>query len=72
MKHLREFRLSAESGSRRVVATCCDTPVFLELKGAHWLSVYLHLWPATRGPTRDPNDVGVLPDASDLPDGVPI
>ena len=44
-EHLREFRLSAEAGSRRVVATCCNTPIFLEMKGAHWLSVYLHLWP---------------------------
>jgi len=31
---LREFRLSAHAGSRRVVATCCNTPVFLEMKGA--------------------------------------
>lgn len=44
-EHLSEFRLPADAGSRRVVATCCNTPVFLELKGAHWLSLYLHLWP---------------------------
>lgn len=34
-EHLSEFRLSAKAGSRRVVATCCNTPVFLEMKGAH-------------------------------------
>ncbi len=44
-EHLKEFRLTNDAGSRRVVATCCNTPVFLEMKGAHWLSVYLHLWP---------------------------
>ncbi len=38
-EHLREFRLSADAGSRRVVAPCCNTPVFLEMKGAHWLSM---------------------------------
>ena len=44
-EHLSVFRLSADAGSRRVVATCCNTPIFLEMKGAHWLSIYLHLWP---------------------------
>ena len=51
--HLREFRLSAHAGSRRVVATCCNTPIFLEMKGAHWLSVYLHLWPDDARPKGD-------------------
>ena len=54
-EHLSEFRLSADAGSRRVVATCCNPPIFLELKGAHWLSIYLlrgrrlryEQWPAT-------------------------
>ena len=71
-EHLREFRLSAEAGSRRIVATCCNTPVFLELKGAHWLSVYLHLWPqATRPQPQLRTMVGDLPDASALPDDIP-
>lgn len=71
-KHLGEFRLSAGAGSRRVVATCCNTPVFLELKGAHWLSLYLHLWPReTRPQARMRSMVGDLPDASGLPDDIP-
>ncbi len=70
--HLREFRLSADAGSRRVVATCCNTPVFLEMKGAHWLSVYLHLWPdGTRPKAELRTMVGDLPDASNLPDDIP-
>ena len=71
-EHMGEFRLSADTGSRRVVATCCNTPLFLELKGAHWLSLYLHLWPDGDRPdpelrtmTRD------LGDASGLPDDIP-
>ena len=71
-EHLREFRLSADAGSRRVVATCCNTPVFLEMKGAHWLNLYTHLWPETARPkpelrtmTRDLPDVSALP--ADIP-----
>ena len=71
-KHLSEFRLSPDAGSRRVVATCCNTPIFLELKGAHWLSVYLHLWPDDARPkTEIRTMVGDLPDASILPDDIP-
>ncbi|WP_246592187.1 GFA family protein [Aminobacter anthyllidis] len=37
---LREHRLSPTAPTRRVVATCCNSPMFLEFKGGHWLSVY--------------------------------
>jgi hypothetical protein len=71
-EHLKEFRLSDEAGSRRVVATCCNTPVFLELKGAHWLSLYLHLWPAAQRPKPQMRTMtGDLADASGLPDDIP-
>lgn len=71
-EHLREFRLAPGAGSRRVVAVCCNTPVFLEMKGAHWLSLYLHLWPEAARPGIEMRTmVGDLPDASKLPDDVP-
>ena len=70
--YLKEFRLSADAGSRRVVAGCCNTPIFLELKGAHWLSVYLHLWPGEARPKAEMRTmVGDLPDASELPNDIP-
>jgi hypothetical protein len=47
---LQEFRLSPEAGTRRVLAGCCNTPVFLEFKGGHWLSLYEKLWPAGTAP----------------------
>jgi len=37
---LKAFRLSPEASTRRVIASCCNTPVFLEFKGGHWLSLY--------------------------------
>ncbi|ALN63865.1 hypothetical protein GLA29479_3002 [Lysobacter antibioticus] len=71
-ERLAEFRLSADAGTRRVVATCCNTPVFLELKGAHWLSVYLHLWPqATRPKAQMRTMTGDLADTSQLPNDIP-
>lgn len=39
-EHLREYRLTAKSTTRRVVASCCNTPMFLEMANGHWLSVY--------------------------------
>lgn len=69
---LREFRLAPDAGSRRVVATCCNTPVFLEMKGAHWLSLYSHLWPEDARPKATLRTMtGDLPDASALPADIP-
>jgi hypothetical protein len=71
-EHLSEFRLSADAGSRRVVATCCNTPIFLEMKGAHWLSIYLHLWPDEARPKAEMRTMsGDLSDASNLPGDMP-
>ncbi|WP_394763806.1 GFA family protein [Phenylobacterium sp.] len=43
---LQDFHLQAGAKTRRVIATCCNTPIFLEFGGAHWLNVYGGLWPA--------------------------
>ena len=71
---LREFRLSPEATTRRVVVSCCNTPVFLEFKGGHWLSLYGCLWPegalptvALRTMTSDRPDTTML--ADDIPNG---
>lgn len=66
---LSELRLTLKSPTRRVVATCCTTPVFLEFANGHWLSLYGGLWPegtlpplAHRTMTRDLSDASVLDD----------
>jgi len=61
---LKEFRLAPMATSRRVIATCCNTPVFLEFKGGHWLSLYGGLWPDGTRPALEMRTM-----ASDLPDG---
>jgi hypothetical protein len=38
--NLLEHRLNADTKTRRVVAGCCNTPMFLDFSGGHWLSLY--------------------------------
>ncbi|WP_324752016.1 hypothetical protein [Roseovarius sp. Pro17] len=42
---LKSFRLSSDASTERVIATCCNMPVYLAFKGGHWLSLYGSLWP---------------------------
>lgn len=37
---LCEHRLTPTSPTRRVLAVCCKSPMFLEFQNGHWLSVY--------------------------------
>ncbi|MBX3197716.1 MAG: hypothetical protein KF850_15380 [Labilithrix sp.] len=71
-ERLRELRLAPDAKTRRVVASCCHTPVFLEFQGGHWLSVYGCMWPAgTLPPLELRTMTSDLPDASALDDDVP-
>src|SRR5580693_753834 len=36
----RERRLTPESSTRRMVATCCGTPMMMDFAKGHWLSFY--------------------------------
>jgi hypothetical protein len=38
--HLKEYRLNSDSPTRRVVATCCNSAIFLDFTKGHWLSIY--------------------------------
>lgn len=71
-EYLKEFRLSPKATTRRVVATCCNTPVFLEFNGGHWLSLYGGLWPeGTLPPLEIRTMTSDLQDASILSGDVP-
>jgi hypothetical protein len=50
---LREHRLKPSSSTRRVVASCCNTPIFTEFQNGHWLSVYSHTLPEAERPPVD-------------------
>ncbi|HKT54896.1 MAG TPA: hypothetical protein VJP88_10630 [Caulobacteraceae bacterium] len=38
--HLSEHRLTAASPTRRLVARCCNTPMFADFTRGHWLTLY--------------------------------
>lgn len=69
---MAEFRLTPSSKTRRVVATCCNAPLFLEFQGGHWISLYASLWPAGTAPKAQMRSmVGDLPDPALLPTDIP-
>ncbi|WPZ15161.1 DUF6151 family protein [Nitratireductor rhodophyticola] len=71
-KNLREHRLQPDSKTRRVVATCCNTPMFLDFTQGHWLSVYGNLWSAeTLPPLNLRTMTNDAPEGVELPDDVP-
>ena len=39
-QHLEEHRLKPDSPTRRIVATCCNSAMFLDFTKGHWLSMY--------------------------------
>ena len=68
---LREHRLTPQSPTRRVIATCCNTPMFADFTKGHWLSVYTG---RLSGPVP-PLDMRVMtadrPEQAPLPAGAP-
>ena len=69
---MRAFRLTPASETRRVLAPCCATPLFLEFNGGHWLSLYGGLWPAGTAPKPEQRTMTAdLPDPAVLPADVP-
>ena len=45
LEYLEEHRLKPESPTRRVVATCCNSAIFLDFTNGHWLSMYRNRFP---------------------------
>jgi hypothetical protein len=69
---LAEFRLSDTAPTRRVLTTCCNTPVFTEFSSGHWLSLFAGLWPVqSRPPMQIRTQTGSLPERSALDDSLP-
>jgi hypothetical protein len=50
LEYLEEHRLKPESPTRRVVATCCNSAMFLDFTKGHWLSMYRNRFPTGAPP----------------------
>ncbi len=49
-EYLEEHRLKPDSPTRRVVATCCKSSMFLDFSKGHWLSTYRNRCPTGAPP----------------------
>jgi hypothetical protein len=45
-EYLEEHRLKLDSPTRRVIATCCNSAMFLDFTKGHWLTIYRNRFPA--------------------------
>ena len=61
-EHLKAHRLTANAPTGRVIATCCNSAMFLDFSHGHWLSLYGRRWPAGTAPTIEMRTM-----ASDFP-----
>lgn len=39
-EHLADQRIDGEDNTRRVVASCCNSPLFLDFEPGHWIALY--------------------------------
>ena len=49
-EYLEERRLKPDSPTRRVIATCCNSAMFLDFTKGHWLSMYRNRVPTGAPP----------------------
>ncbi len=70
--YLREHRLTPDTSTRRVVATCCHSAMFLEFDAGHWLSIYAaRLNPSDRPAIEQRTMTGDLPEETNFNDAIP-
>ena len=67
----QEHRLTPDSKIRRVVATCCHAPMFLDFTQGHWLSVYRTRLPTTSLPPQMRIMTSERPTGVTLPKDIP-
>ncbi len=68
---LRGLKLRDESSTRRVVAACCGSPMFLDFEKGHWLTVYRTALRGDLPPTEMRVHTRSRPEGVDLPGDVP-
>jgi hypothetical protein len=68
---LRGYKLRDESSTNRVVATCCNSPMFLNFEKGHWLSIYRTGLRGDWPPLEMRVHTKFKPAGSDLPNDVP-
>lgn len=70
-ERMREHRLSPKASTRRVVATCCNSAMFMEFLNGHWLSLYARRFPSGSVPPVEMRTMTRDVEGLTLPDDVP-
>ncbi|MGH7789144.1 MAG: GFA family protein [Candidatus Binatia bacterium] len=70
-EQLRDHRLKRESKTRRVVATCCNSAMFLDFEKGHWFSMYRARFAAGAAPPQMRVQTKFAPRSAELPGDVP-
>ena len=68
---LQAHRLTESSPTRRVVAACCNAPMFLDFTSGHWLSLYRDRLPESAPPVEIAVMTGDLSPGDARPSGLP-
>jgi hypothetical protein len=69
---LSEQRLKEGAKTRRVVASCCNSPLFVDFAPGHWVSLYQQLFDAPVPQARVRNQTRFMPPGGVPDDGLPL
>jgi len=69
---LTDYRTDGEKDTRRVVASCCNSPVFLDFEQGHWVSIYQQRFDAPVPPARMRIQTRFMTGAQQPDDGLPL
>jgi hypothetical protein len=70
-EYLQEYRLKPDTPTRRVIATCCNSGMFLDFSKGHWLTLYRNRFPAGAPPVEMRLMTKDRPEGVALSDDVP-
>lgn len=68
---LYDYRLDSQSPTRRVVATCCNSPLFVDFEKGHWFSLYRDRFGADAPALQLRIQTKFKPPGAMLPDDLP-
>ncbi len=66
-----EHRLDGESFTKRVIASCCNSAMFLDFEKGHWLSLYRDRFEGHAPPVQMRVQTKYKPEKAFLPDDIP-
>ena len=70
-ERLEDHKLKPDSGTRRVVASCCGTPMYADVGPAHWISAYRDRFGSDAPPIEMRVMTRFAPEGSLPDDGLP-